>query len=182
MDIWNKEGEEASSRLSGPDEPTSQLPVHLVLPGTEPNMQSERLRVGMPLNAVPGGGPDAAAAEAAAAAAAAAAGGGGDDMFADDDMFGEGGGGGGVKRNPVVPAGLVDNYDDPEGYYNFQVGADLFFAPLGFCIVFGWSTTLGRCLTLAMRPLCAYGILHGVNCWCEIRLHTRSFTAITAWT
>jgi hypothetical protein len=43
-------------------------------------------------------------------------------MFADDDMFGEGGGGGGVKRNPVVPAGLVDNYDDPEGYYNFQVG------------------------------------------------------------
>jgi hypothetical protein len=47
-------------------------------------------------------------------------------MFADDDdMFGEGAGGGGaagVTRHPVVPAGLMDNYDDPEGYYNFQVG------------------------------------------------------------
>jgi hypothetical protein len=46
-------------------------------------------------------------------------------MFADDDMFAEGGGeggAGGVKRGPLVAAGLMDNYDDPEGYYNFQVG------------------------------------------------------------
>ena len=60
---------------------------------------------------------------APAAAAAAAATGDGLDMFADNvdaDMFAE---------DPVVPAGtapakkaLLDNYDDVEGYYNFQVG------------------------------------------------------------
>jgi hypothetical protein len=84
-------------------------------------MQSERLRVGHP---------DAAAgADAAAGGAADAAADGGDDMFADDDdMFAEGGGEGGVggvKRGPLVAAGLMDNYDDPEGYYNFQVGLDI---------------------------------------------------------
>jgi len=138
MDIWNsglpsQQGaagvDEVSSRPAGaPDaeELTSQLPVHLVVPGTEPNMQSERLRVAMP-NAAAGGGVNAGAAAAAAAAAAGTAAAeetGGDDMFADDDdMFAEGGGegGGGVQRNPVIPVGLMDNYDDPEGYYNFQV-------------------------------------------------------------
>jgi len=61
--------------------------------------------------------------EAVAAPAAAAAGGGdGLDMFADNidaDMFAE---------DPVAPVGiapakkaLLDNYDDVEGYYNFQV-------------------------------------------------------------
>ncbi len=47
------------------------------------------------------------------------------DMFADQpesdvpDMFS-----GGVDDAPVIPAAqrrLQDNYDDPEGYYNFQV-------------------------------------------------------------
>ena len=41
----------------------------------------------------------------------------------DDDMFGPGttapAGGGAVKK------GLLDNYDDVEGYYNFQVGPTL---------------------------------------------------------
>ena len=64
----------------------------------------------------------------AAAAAAAAAIGDGLDMFADNvdaDMFAE---------DPVVPVGaapakkaLLDNYDDVEGYYNFQVGVLLLF-------------------------------------------------------
>lgn len=58
----------------------------------------------------------------AAPAAAAAAGGDGLDMFADNvdaDMFAE---------DPGAPVGiapakkaLLDNYDDVEGYYNFQV-------------------------------------------------------------
>ena len=44
----------------------------------------------------------------------------------DDDMFGPGttapAGGGAVKK------GLLDNYDDVEGYYNFQVGPTLLWA------------------------------------------------------
>ncbi len=60
--------------------------------------------------------------EVAVASAAIGGGGGGLDMFADNfdaDMFAE---------NPLVPVGtapakkaLLDNYDDAEGYYNFQV-------------------------------------------------------------
>ena len=138
MDIWNSGlpsqqgaggGDEATSRAAAAgaegEEPTSQLPVHMVVPGTEPNMQSERLRVAMPHAAAAGGVNAGAAAAAGDAAKGGDDGDGGDDMFADDDMFAEGGDGGGgglgVQRNPVVPAGLMDNYDDPDGYYNFQV-------------------------------------------------------------
>ena len=59
----------------------------------------------------------------AAAGAKASAGDGGLDMFADNvdaDMF---------AGTPLLPQGtapakkaLLDNYDDAEGYYNFQVG------------------------------------------------------------
>ena len=39
----------------------------------------------------------------------------------DDDMFGPGTTAPAAGA-PVVKKGLLDNYDDVEGYYNFQVG------------------------------------------------------------
>jgi hypothetical protein len=36
------------------------------------------------------------------------------------------GAGAALRRGPAVPAGLTDNYDDAEGYYNFQVRACYF--------------------------------------------------------
>lgn len=124
LDIWNKGREaaadgEVNSRAAAAanaDEATSQLPVHLVAQ-TEPNMQSERLRVGG------AAGPAAGGEHAAATAAEADA---GDDMFAaEDDMFAAEGNVAAAAAAPkkaAVPAGLQDNFDDAEGYYNFQVG------------------------------------------------------------
>ena len=40
----------------------------------------------------------------------------------DDDMFGPGTAAP-AGAAPVVKKGLLDNYDDVEGYYNFQVGS-----------------------------------------------------------
>lgn len=124
FDIWNKgqnaaDGEvnskaAAAAAPDANDEATSQLPVHLVAQ-TEPNMQSERLRVGVAAaTAAAGGHVDTAAAAAAEE---------GDDMFAaEDDMFAaEGGAAAAAPKKAAVPAGLQDNYDDAEGYYNFQV-------------------------------------------------------------
>jgi hypothetical protein len=171
MDIWNTGqplqqvagADEASSRPTGPEELTSQLPVHMVVPGTEPNMQSERLRVAMPNAAAEGRVIASTAAAAAAAAGADDVGGGGDDMFADDDdMFGEGGGGGGaagVKRTLVVPAGLMDNYDDPEGYYNFQVGGG---AVSRQCAMFLYVTQALSAYGLK-APMAAFPPLHAAN-------------------
>lgn len=75
-----------------------------------------------PFPQVPREAAEEAKAAVAAPTAAAAAGGDGLDMFADNidaDMFAE---------DPVAPVGtapakkaLLDNYDDVEGYYNFQV-------------------------------------------------------------
>ena len=42
-------------------------------------------------------------------------------MQVDDDMFGTGPAAP-AGAAPVVKKGLLDNYDDVEGYYNFQVG------------------------------------------------------------
>jgi hypothetical protein len=135
MDIWNRgdAAAEVSSRVPGgaeDEQATSQLPVHLVVPGTEPNMQSERLRVsGMQHSpdhkaGIAAAGDSAAAADGLAAGEAVAAAAAAADMFADvdDDMFSAAAdGAGGGRKGPVVPAGLSDNYDDAEGYYNFQV-------------------------------------------------------------
>lgn len=99
MDIWNTREQAAPND----DEAISGV---VAAPGTEPNLQSERLK-----------GPPAKADV--------------DDMFADDvpdDMFAEAAGGDVAAVARRAPGGgamaLADDaYDDAEGYYNFQVGA-----------------------------------------------------------
>eukprot|EP00879_Flechtneria_rotunda_P014246 GHRR01014883.1.p1 GENE.GHRR01014883.1~~GHRR01014883.1.p1 ORF type:complete len:921 (+),score=358.42 GHRR01014883.1:205-2967(+) len=127
MNIWNTaaDGEVSSRDQQQTDEQaTSQLPVHDVAADNEPNLQSERLRVGLGQRRQ-GAAIVTASANIAEPVATAAA----DDMFAaEDDMFAAADSTAaetaiaGPRRGPAVPAGLTDNYDDAEGYYNFQVG------------------------------------------------------------
>ncbi|KAL0041958.1 hypothetical protein WJX79_010312 [Trebouxia sp. C0005] len=91
----------------------------LVAPSEEPEVQ----QAATDDRKVPREAAEEAKEAVAAPTAPAAAGGDGLDMFADNvdaDMFAE---------DPVAPVGLapakkalLDNYDDVEGYYNFQVG------------------------------------------------------------
>lgn len=117
---------------------------------------------------------------APAAAAAAAAIGDGLDMFADNvdaDMFAE---------DPGAPVGvapakkaLLDNYDDVEGYYNFQVGflllllselasvvwspdiEDIAVTAVGACLCAAITTQLLMCLApVSHCPEAAFLLVH----------------------
>jgi hypothetical protein len=115
MDIWGTRlvtaaGEAPAAAAAGGD--GGEASSRLTDLAAEPNLQSERLK-GQHVEPTAAG-----------------------DMFADgeDDMFGEAepaaitGGGGGA-----APAGLLDAYDDAEGYYNFQVSCRAV-----WCEVGGW--------------------------------------------
>jgi hypothetical protein len=116
MDVFNT-GAPGGGEPGGAPEAESRPPA---VPGTEPNLQSERLR-GQHIEA--GGAAGGAGGGGGAADAGKAKGGKPDepedDMFADDwDAAGAAGGdaGGGAGAGK----GLHDAYDDAEGYYNFQ--------------------------------------------------------------